>query len=155
MFFGLLEVASSNSGKESIPSEPRSGTLQKMIVESGSATIEIDLNRLNGISSTTETSETLRFGVAPNSFFPILVFNNELRGAELGSMALIAQSSVGLPAPLTESLQQLVIEKIDWSTPFDIVVRDGKSGFVFFNVEGNLYDYDPDAQLLSIQEGRL
>ena len=155
MFFGLLEVASSNPGEESIPSELRSGTLQKMIVESGSATIEIDLNRLNGISSTMETSETLRFWVAPNSFFPILVFNNELRGAELGSMALIAQSSVGLPAPLSESLQQLVIEKIDWSTPFDIVMRDGKSGFVFFNVEGNLYDYDPDAQLLSIQEGRL
>jgi hypothetical protein len=52
MFFGLLEVASSNPGEESIPSELRSGTLQKMIVESGSATIEIDLNRLNGISST-------------------------------------------------------------------------------------------------------
>jgi hypothetical protein len=68
---------------------------------------------------------------------------------------LIAQSSAGLPAPLVGSLQQLVLEKIDWSVPLDIVVRDGKSGFVFFNVEGNLYDYDPEAQLLSIQEGRL
>jgi hypothetical protein len=29
------------------------------------------------------------------------------------------------------------------------------SGFVFFNIEGNLYDYDASAQLLSIQGGRL
>jgi len=35
------------------------------------------------------------------------------------------------------------------------VVRDGKSGFVFFNIEGNLYDYDAGAQLLSIRGGRL
>ena len=36
-----------------------------------------------------------------------------------------------------------------------IVVRDGKTGFVFFNIEGNLYDYDANAQLLSITGGRL
>ena len=126
-----------------------------MIVESGSATMEIDLNLLNGITSTTEKVETLRFAVAPNSFFPILVFNSALRGAELGSMGLIAQSSVSLPAPLSGSLKQLVIEKIDWSGAFDIVVRDGKSGFVFFNIEGNLYGYNAGARLLSIHGGRL
>ena len=155
MFFGLLEVASSNSGKESISSELRNGMLQKMIVESGSAAMEIDVDRLNGISSTTPKIETLRFGVAPNSFLPILVFNGELRGVKPGSMALIAQSSVGLSAPLPGSPHQLVIEKIDWSAPFDLVVRDNTSGFMLFNIEGDLYRYDPRTQLLRIQGGRL
>ena len=35
------------------------------------------------------------------------------------------------------------------------MVRDGKTGFVFFNIEGHLYDYDAAAHLLSIQGGRL
>src|SRR5205807_7244174 len=38
---------------------------------------------------------------------------------------------------------------------FDLAVRDSKSGFVFFNIEGHQYDYDANAQLLSITGGRL
>ena len=37
------------------------GTLQKMIVQSGSVTMQLDLNRLNGISSVAETITTLQF----------------------------------------------------------------------------------------------
>ena len=70
-------------------------------------------------------------------------------------MGLIPQNSVALPAAFIASLNQLVIEKIDWTGAFDIVVRDGKSGFVFFNIEGNIYHYDAGAQLLSIHGGRL
>src|SRR5881409_2259866 len=40
-------------GKNQANSEDRSGTLQKMIVASGSATMQIDLNRPNGTSSGT------------------------------------------------------------------------------------------------------
>ena len=155
LLFGPPEAGSSDFGKGKSPPEAGSGTLQKMIVKSGSATMDIDLDRLNGINSTTEKVETLRFAVAANSFFPILIFNNALRGPTLGSMGLIPQNSVALPAALIASLNQLVIEKIDWSGAFDIVVRDGKSGFVFFNIEGNLYHYDAGAQLLSIRGGRL
>jgi hypothetical protein len=60
LFFCLVELGSGNFGKEQIPSQARSGTLQKMIAVSGSATMEIDLNRLNGISSTTQKIEILR-----------------------------------------------------------------------------------------------
>src|SRR5205814_5846019 len=155
LLFGPPKAGSSDPGKGKSPSEAGSGTLQKMIVQSGSATMDIDLNRLNGINSMTEKVEILRFAVAANSFFPILIFNNALRGPTLGSMGLIPQNSVALPAALIASLNQLVIEKIDWSGAFDIVVRDGKSGFVFFNIEGNLYHYDAGAQLLSINGGRL
>jgi hypothetical protein len=35
------------------------------------------------------------------------------------------------------------------------VVRDSKSGFVFFNVAGHQYDYDARGQLLDIHNGRL
>ena len=74
LLFGPPETSSSDFGKGKTSPEAGSGTLQKMIVESGSATMEIDLNLLNGITSTTEKVETLRFAVAPNSFFPILIY---------------------------------------------------------------------------------
>ena len=34
-------------------------------------------------------------------------------------------------------------------------MRDGKTGFTFFNIEGHQYDYDANAKLLSITDGRL
>ena len=125
-----------------------------MIVANGSVAMDVDLNRLNGGKSQSQRS-TLNFAVAPNSFFTILVFNGDLRGPELGSMGLIPQNSAILPAALNASFNQLVIERTDWSEPFELVVRDGKTGFTFFNIEGNIYDYDAKTQLLSIKEGRL
>ena len=128
-----------------------------MIVASGNVTMDLDLNRLNGVRSETQESklDTLRFEVGRNSFFTILVFNNVLRGPEPGSMGLIRGNSAILPEPLNASLNQLVIEKLHSDASFDLVVRDGKTGFVFFNIEGNLYDYDAAAHLLSIKGGRL
>src|ERR1700688_1051949 len=155
----LLLLLSNSSGNSAAqlqkkgPEQP-TGTLEKMIVASGSVAMDLDLNRLNGIGSATKL-DTLRFEVRPNSLFTILVFNNVLRGRTLGSMGLIPGNSATLPAPLQASANQLVIEKIPSSDPYDIVVRDGKTGFVFFNIEGNLYDYDPGAHLLSIKDGRL
>src|ERR1700720_906046 len=152
----LFSNSSENSAaqvQKKSPDQP-TGTLEKMIVASGSGAMDLDLNRLNGIGSATKL-DTLRFGVRPNSFFTILVFNNVLRGPTLGSMGLIPGKSATLPAPLQASANQLVIEKIPSTDPYDIVVRDGKTGFVFFNIEGNLYDYDAGAHLLSIKDGRL
>ena len=37
----------------------------------------------------------------------------------------------------------------------DLVLRDSKSGFVFFNVAGHHYDYDATARVLHINDGRL
>jgi hypothetical protein len=82
-------------------SDTPTGTLQKMIVENGSVTMDLDLNGLNGSTSLVARPVTLQFAVAADSFFPILVFNDLLRGAEPGSMALIPQntSSAGFDAP--------------------------------------------------------
>jgi hypothetical protein len=132
-----------------------SGTLQKMIVESGSVTMDLDLNRFNGISSAPQKAVTLQFAVAANSFFSILVFNDLLRGPEQGSMALVPQYSTALPSVLMASINRLAVEKLPSAEQFDLAVRDAKTGFTFFNIEGHQYDYDARGQLLSIQSGRL
>src|SRR5438093_9589413 len=136
-------------------SDAATGTLQKMIVESGSVTMDLDLNGLNGSSSLVARPVTLHFAAAANSFFPILVFNDLLRAAETGSMTLIPQNTANLRSPLSASLGQLAVEKLPFGAAFDLAVRDSKNGFVFFNVEGTLYAYDAGAQLLTITEGRL
>jgi hypothetical protein len=161
--------------------EGGSGTFQKMIVENGSVTMDLDLNRLNGISSGVSVEAgvppanssqlqparlplQLQFALAANSFFTILVLNDQLRGPESGSMALVLQGSpaaainapgYSVPVSLAGSLNQLVIEKLPSSEAFDLAVRDAKTGFAFFNIEGHQYAYDPNAQLLSITGGNL
>src|SRR5262245_16397464 len=55
-----------------------SGTLQKLIVESGSVTMDLDVNGLNGINLSVNAGissahSQLHFAAAANSFFSILV----------------------------------------------------------------------------------
>ena len=147
------------------PSDTLTGTLQKMIVEDASVTMQLDLNGLNGSSSLVARPVTLHFAAAPNSFFPVLVFNDLLRGLQPGSMALALQnsSSAGvnasgysnLPAALRPSLKRLAVEKLSSGQGFDLAVRDSNTGFTFFNIEGHQYNYDATAQSLSITGGRL
>ena len=165
----LFLLSSSDAGsanpiaeKQKIPDNlnETSGILQKMIVESGTATMELDLNRLNGISAAPQKQEQLRFDIAANSFFSILVFNDLLRGPEQGSMALIPQGSSpagvnNVPVALGASLKQLTIEKLPSGEQFDLAVRDAKTGFIFFNIEGHQYNYDAWAELLTVSGGRL
>src|SRR6184192_761146 len=120
-----------NSPGNQLQSQVGSGTLQKMIVQNGSVTMDLDLNRLNGIGAGSQNAVTLQFTVAANSFFSILVFNDLLRGPEQGSMALIPSAGVNasgysLPAALSGSLKQLVLEKLPSGQQFDLAVRDAK-----------------------------
>ena len=136
----------------------QTGTLQKMIVENASVTMQLDLNGLNGSNSLVARPVTLHFAAAPNSFFPVLVFNDLLRGLQPGSMALALQnsSSAGvnasgysnLPAALNSSLKRLSVEKLPSGQGFDLAVRDSNTGFTFFNIEGHQYNYDAGAQVL-------
>ena len=153
----LLSNSSQNSvaGSKQTSPEGQTGTLEKMIVADGSVTMDIDLNGLNGSSSLVARPVTVHFTVAANSFFPILVFNDLLRGPEPGSITLIPQNSTVVPSALGASINQLAVEKLALGEAFDLAVRDAKTGFVFFNIEGNLYDYDANAQLLTITGGRL
>ncbi len=157
LFFGPFEVSSGTSGRQRSPAnQSESGTLQKMIVENGSVTMDLDLNRLNGTAVTTGKLQSVHFAVAANSFFSILVFDDLLRGPEQGSMALMPRGpAVALPVSLAASFKQLIVEKLPSDASFDLAVRDAKTGFTFFNIDGHEYHYDPDAQLFSVQGGRL
>src|SRR6266550_6386411 len=77
-----------------VATAPGTGTLQKMIVENGSVTMDLDLNAFDGSGSLVARPATLQFVIGANSFFPILVFNDLLRGPQPGSMSLIPQNSV-------------------------------------------------------------
>jgi hypothetical protein len=146
---------------------PGTGTFQKMIVENGSVTMDLDLNGLNGSLSLVARPVALQFVIGANSFFPILVFNDQFRGPELGSMSLVpveaAVSAAGtsvsqvtlLPPQLAASLKQLVVEKLSSDQGYNLAVRDANTRFTFFNVAGGEYDYDAGAQSLRITNGRL
>jgi hypothetical protein len=137
--------------------ESNTGTFEKMIVANGSVTMDLNLNRLNGTGSGAKESRSsvLRFDTERDSFFTIIVFNDELRGPLPSSMALIPQNSAALPAKLDASYRQLVVEKMPAGEPYELTVRDGKTGFVFFNIEGEQFDYNSSERTLNIQTGRL
>src|SRR5436190_11919728 len=158
----LLLFIGNSSGNSASQSTGKSGdgqtaTLERMIVATGNVTMDLNLDRLKGIRSETAESKLapFRFEVSPDSFFTIRVFNDVLRGPEPGSIGLIWGNSGILPEPLNASSNQLVLEKIRSGEPFDLIVRDRKTGFVFFNIEGHQYEYDARAHLLSLKGGRL
>src|SRR5215813_5455399 len=114
---GVSAQSKSHTAHSAVAAETAvSSTLQKMIVESGSVTMNLDLNAFNGDSSLVARPVTLQFVAAANSFLPVLVFNDFFRSAEPGSMALIpagiSEPSYSLPETLSESLKQLVVEKL-------------------------------------------
>jgi hypothetical protein len=156
-FFGLFSNGSDATltGLTQTVRDGNTGTLEKMIVASGSVALDVDLNRLGGAGSRAKGSSVLRFDVEHNSFFKVLVFNDEFRGPLPGTMALIPQNSASLPSKLSASYRQLVIESVEWGEPFDLVVRDGRTGFTFFNIEGYQFEYEANQHQLSVNEGRL
>jgi hypothetical protein len=133
----LLSNSSGNSASQASGKSPegQTTTLERMIVAAGNVTMHLNLDRLKGSRSETQESklEPFRFEVGSSSFFTIRVLNDVLRGPEPGSMALVWGNSRILPDPLNASSNQLVVERVPSGQRFDLVVRDGKTGFVFFN----------------------
>ena len=129
-----------------------SGTLEKMIIANGTVAMNVDSGLLGGSSS--QKAESIRFTVAPDSFFRVIVFNNEFRGAEPSSMGLTPQNGATLSGALKAAADQLIIERNDSDASSELVVRNGKTGFVFFNIDGNEYNYDASQHVLNIN-GRL
>lgn len=131
-----------------------SGTLEKMIVANGNVTMEIDVNRLNGAGASARKS-TLAFDAVPDTFFAVLVLNGEFRGPVPSSMEISPRGNANLPASLKASYKQLVLEYLPWGGQYEMAIRDKKTGFTFFNVEGQEYNYDGNQRVLSIQSARL
>src|SRR5262245_6659322 len=91
LFFANASGNNVNQSKQNA-SDTQTGTLEKMIVEDASVTVQLDLNGLNGSNSLVTRPVTLHFAATPNSFFPVLVFNDSLRGLQPGSIALALQN---------------------------------------------------------------
>jgi hypothetical protein len=152
------ENSNAQSSRTSL--EGPTGKLEKMIVARGDVAIDLDLDLLGTTRSAAQElkknkRDTLRFQVDPDSFFTLRVFNDFLRGPEPGSMGLKWKNSAMVPEPLQASLSRLVLEKIRSTEAYDLVIRDGETGLVFFNIEGAVYDYEAAGRLLSINGGRL
>ena len=71
LFFANASGNNASQPKQNAP-ETLTGTLQKMIVENASVTMQLDLNGLNGSSSLVARPVPLDFAAAANSFFPFL-----------------------------------------------------------------------------------
>ena len=132
-----------------------SGLLEKMIVANGTVSMDLNLARLNGSNVKRSKSSTIEFDAEPDSFFTVVVFNDELRGPLPGSMRIIPQSSASLPAKLNESFDNLIIESMPAGSPYELSVRDRRTGFIFFDIEGQQFNYEPSDRSFSIDLGRL
>jgi len=155
----LLSNSSGNSAPQVAGKSPegQTGTQERLIVATGTVAMDLDLDRLRGIRPEREESkrERMRFEVSANSFFTVRVINGVLRDADPGSLELLWGNSAILPEALNASSRQLVVERMPSGEHFELVVRDGKTGFAFFNIEGHFYEYDAAARSLGIQGGRL
>ena len=72
LFLGNSSATYAAQSKQNTSDAP-TGTFQKMIIENGSVTLNLDLNGLNGSDALITRSVTLNFAAATNSFFSILV----------------------------------------------------------------------------------
>lgn len=134
--------------------ESQTGTLEKMIVANGDVALDLDSNRLQGIAGQSNL-QTFHFGVDANSFFTILVFNQTLRGPLPSTLALLWGNSGSLPGSLNASASQLAIEKTSPDNASELVLRDAKTGLVFFDVRGVQYDYNPAAHSFNVAGAKL
>lgn len=139
------------------PRKETTGTLEKMIVAGGNVSLDLGANRFGAGSSGKKGSNAgvLRFDLERDAFFTVLVFNGELRGPVPGSVGLITGDPAGLPGSMRRSYADLVLEYTEWGEPYELVVRNSKTGFVYFNIEGQAYGFDKERNELGIEDGRL
>jgi hypothetical protein len=133
--------------------DAENGTLEKLIVAGGRVALDLDLQALGGTART--KSSRLVFDAEKDSFFSVLVWSGELRGVLPGSAGLVPRGPVpALPAGLSASYQQLVLEQTPRGELSDLVVRDRVTGSVLFYVEGQELAYTAATRALSVR-GRL
>ncbi len=131
------------------------GTLEKMIVANASVAMELDLSRLDGTGGKESRQTALLFDAERDSFFTILVYNGELRTALPGSLPLKPKGPLTLPTNLNDAYERLVVERTEFGSDYALVVRDAKTGFVFFNVVGQSSAYEANQHMFRSQGGRL
>lgn len=151
----LLAMVFSVSEQDSVAGpKGETGKLDKMIVGSGTVSINLDVNRLNGVKGRPEFT-TVNYASKQDTFFTVIAFNGELRGPLPSAMEMTPQGSALLPSRLSTVYRDFVLEVAPFGGDYELVVRDGKTGFLYFNIEGHEYDFDPIAKTLAIRGGRI
>ncbi len=127
-------------------------TIEKMIVAGGNIAMNINMDRLNGGRKT----GVLRFDAVQDSPLTVIVTDNRLRGPLPSSMRIVTQSPFELPMKMNASANDLVVEVLPFGgSHYELAVRDQRTGYTFFNIEGHQYDYDANSRQFTIREGRL
>lgn len=142
-------------GHEAVASsEGETGTLEKMIVARGNAAINVDMGALY-TAKTRQLRNNVSFEVEPDSYFKVLVFNGELRGTLPSSMSIKSADTASLPGSFASSRDQIVLESLPFGGDYELAIRDQRTGFIFFNIQGQEPSYDAATKMLSVRNGRL
>jgi len=147
VFFTAVQERAANSN---------TGTLEKMIVSEAAVGMNLNVARLEGRKAAKgRTDGTLRLTADRNSFFTYVIFNDEIRGPLPSAMRVTLDDIATLPSKLAPSSGQFLVEHLEFGGQYDLIVRDAHSGFVYFNVEGYEYEFEPYTDVLSIRNGRM
>lgn len=131
------------------------GILEKMIVANGNVSMDLDLSRIGTGPRSKSAIGALQFSAEPDSYFAVIVYNGELRGPLPSTLRLVPQDTSSLPGKLNESYESLVVETMPIGGPYELAVRDARTGFTYFDIEGHQFNYDAVDRALGIQLGRL
>ena len=131
LFFG--DGSDSSIFKTKNPARPMgTGVLEKMIPAGGSVVLDLDMGKLGGKARSAQVG----FAIEKDSLFTVLVYNGDFRGPTPSTMSLVPQAAASLPGKLGDSYGQLMIENLPWGEQYEYAVRDAKTGYTFFNLDG-------------------
>ncbi|MEQ1764682.1 MAG: hypothetical protein ABL984_16250 [Pyrinomonadaceae bacterium] len=137
------------------PQAPVTSTYEKLAAASGTATLNIDIAGLSGAEFSEPAYSSTTFRAGTDSFFTAIATDEEFRGLLPSSLPLILEGNSAVPGKLGQSLGQLIVDSSPFGSHYSLVIRDAKTGFAFFNVEGHEFIYQPHGHFLSIKGGRL
>jgi hypothetical protein len=147
-FFG----DASDTVTDSKTSDATTGTLKKMVPDSGTVTMSIDL--VGVVKGIRTPNRDLVLSVGRDAFMEILVFDGELRSPLPGSVPLTGNVKNLTRNVKTSGSDRLVLEKTDWGSDHEMIIRDD-AGNTLFNIEGAEYDFNADESRFGFQNARL
>ena len=145
------------TGLDQYGPKANTGVLKKMIVAEGVVVMDVDLNRLSrpNAGKTRSALTSMRFRIVNDSFFTVMLFNDEVRGPVPSSMEIVPEQSAALPSRTRSISRNLMFERTEVGSPHELAVRDTNSGLLLFYVEGHEYSFEPGRDILDIHSGRL
>lgn len=146
-FFGFF------NGPKKVGSNSQSGVLKRLIVSNGTVNIKLD-NTVVGTNKRAGQVD-LSFNIEKDAMFNVTTVDDELRGPMPGSMNIEPAQKSSLTGKLGNSYERLSVERPPFTEEHSLYVRDSKSGFKFFFVEGHELSFEPGESRFAASNGRL